>query len=170
MFLFANFLSGARRKREVPKETFSHAEVMVKEPKQINGNLQVELAVIKRMSNGSISVISGANLARIVNASAAEIGHKLGGTLLSVMSKFPGPTAQATQSTMPVDNSTTITQKQPQDSTTVPGTTTGQVPASPGSAAANKGGGDNGGVIGGVVVASLVIIILVIALAVWYFR
>lgn len=170
MFLFANFLSGARRKREVPKETFSHAEVIVKEPKKINGNLQVELAVIKRMSNGSISVISGANLARIVNASAAEIGHKLGGTLLSVMSKFPGPTAQATQSTMPVDNSTTITQKQPQDSTTVPGTTTGQVPAGPGSAAANKGGGDNGGVIGGVVVASLVIFILVIALAVWYFR
>lgn len=89
--------------------------------------------------------------------------------MLSATPKFPVPTTHATQSTMSGDKHMTVTQGPPKVSTTIPGTTTGQVPARPGSASANKGG-DDGGVIGGVVVAALVIIILVIALAVWYFR
>lgn len=160
---------GARRRRAIAKTTFSPEEVIVKDPKQIDEKLQVELAVVKLRLGGSAFVVSSANLSKIIQASAAEIGQRLGGKLLSATPKFPVPTTHATQSTMSGDKHMTVTQGPPKVSTTIPGTTTGQVPARPGSASANKGG-DDGGVIGGVVVAALVIIILVIALAVWYFR
>lgn len=173
------------------------------DPKTIGENLQVELAVVKLKIVNSPYVINSSVLTQIIQESAAEIGMRLEGTLISVMQKFPGPTAPTTQTTMPSDNSSTVTQTPPvmittkpggtttgapttqsimpsansskvtqtppMIITTVPGTTIGQVPVSPGVAAASEGG-DNGGVIGGVVVAVLIIIILAMALAIWYFR
>lgn len=158
------------------------------EPKQVDENLQVELAVVKIMPDGSSVVISSEKLTQILLESVAEIGQRLNGTIISVTPKFPRPTthtqpnskktATITQ-TIPVvpapthtrpngGKTTAVTQIPPVVSTATPGTTT-QAPIGPGEVAASKGG-SNGGVIGGVVVAVLVIIIMVIALAVWYFR
>lgn len=159
--------------------TFKPEDVIVMEPKQIDENLQVELAVVKIMPDGSFVVISSENLTQILLESAAEIGQRLGGTVINVKPKFLGPTTQASpvvktsvpgpSRTQPVSGkTTTVTQTPTVVNTAVPGTTT-QAPVGPGQAAASKGG-NNSGVIGGVVVAVLVIIILVIALAVWYFR
>lgn len=158
------------------------------EPKQVDENLQVELAVVKIMPDGSSVVISSEKLTQILLESVAEIGQRLNGTIISVTPKFPRPTthtqpnskktATITQ-TIPVvpapthtrpngGKTTAVTQIPPVVSTATPGTTT-QAPIGPGEVAASKGG-SNGGVIGGVVVAVLVIIIMVIALAVWFFR
>lgn len=150
-------------------------------PKQIEENLAVELAVVKIMPDGSSLLVYSENLVQILLESAAEIGQRLGGTVIGVTPKFPGPTTTSppvVKTSVPGPSSTkslsgkTITATQTQTSsvvnTAVPGPTT-QAPVAPGQAAASKAG-NNGGVIGGVVVAVLVIIILVIALAVWYFR
>ena len=168
------FYRGARRRREISKVTFKPEDVVVLEPKQVDENLQVDLAVVKIMPDGSFVIISSDNLTQILLDAAAEIGQRLGGTVISVKPKFPGPTTQTpsvpgTNRTQPISEKTTIaTQTSPVVNTAEPGTTT-QAPVGPGQAAASKGG-SSGGVIGGVVVAVLVIVILVIALAVWYFR
>ena len=168
------------------------------EPKQVNENLHVELAVVKILPDGSSVVISSEKLTKVLLESVAEIGQRLNGTIISITPKFPRPTTHTKPNsektttiaqTMPVvpgptqttpvvpgptptqpngGKTTAVTQIPPVVSTATPGTTT-QAPVGPGEVAASKGG-SNGGVIGGVVVAVLVVIIMVIALAVWYFR
>ena len=131
-------------------------------------NLQVELAVVKTMPDGSSVVISSEKLTQILLESADEINQGLSGTIINIAPKFPKPTMQTTPNS---EKTTTITQITPVVTTTTratPGTTT-QAPGGLGQVAASTGG-SNGGVIGGVVVAVLVIIIMAIALAVWYFR
>lgn len=153
--------------------TFKPEDVIVMEPKPVNENLRVELAVVKTMPDGSFVVISSEKLSQILRESVDDINQRLNGTIINIAPKFPGP---ATHTTPNREKTTTITQPrtpivptQTQTTTTAtPGTTT-QAPAGPGELAASVGG-SNGGVIGGVVVAVLVIIIIVIALAVWYFR
>lgn len=175
------FYRGARRRRDISKVTFKPEDVIVMGPKQIDENLAVELAVVKIMPDGSSFLVYSENLTQILHESAPEIGQLLGGTLISVKPKFPGPTTpspQVVKTSVPGPSSTksfdgkTTTATQTQTSsvvnTAVPGPIT-QAPVAPGQAAASKAG-NNGGVIGGVVVAVLVIVILVIALAVWYFR
>ena len=135
------------------------------DPKPVDGNLQVELAVVKIMADGSSVVISSEKLTQILLDSVDEIGQRVNGTIINITPKFPGPTTQTTPNS---EKTTTITQTTPVVATATPGATT-QAPGDQGQLASSVGG-SNGRVIGGVVVAVLVIIIMVIALAVWYFR
>lgn len=144
--------------------TFTSEDIIVTEPKPVDENLQVELAIVKTMPDGSYVVISNEKLIQILLESVDEINQGLNGTIINITPKFPGPTTKTTPNS---EKTTTITQTTP-EVTKTPGTTT-QAPGSPGEVAASTGG-SNGGVIGGVVVAVLVIIVMVIALAVWYFR
>jgi len=142
------------------------------EPKPVDRNLQVELAVVRIMPDGSYVVISSENLSQILLDSVDEINQGFNGTIINITPKFPGPTTQATPSSEKRTTTTTTTTTTTAGTTPVetktPDTTT-QAPGGPGEVAASTGG-SNGGVIGGAVVAALVIIVLVIALAVWYFR
>ena len=151
--------------------TFTSGDIIVMEPKPVDQNLQVELAVVRMMPDGSYVVISSENLSQILLDSVDEINQGFNGTIINITPKFPRPTTQTTpdseKRTTTTTTTTTTTETTPVVTKT-PDTTT-QAPGGPGEVAASTGG-SNGGVIGGAVVAVLVIIILVIALAVWYFR
>ena len=146
--------------------TFISEDIIVTEPKPVDENLQVELAVVKTMPDGSSVVISSDKLTQILLESIDEINQGLNGTIINIAPKFPGPTIQTTPNS---EKTTTITQTTPVETAAVTPDATTQAPGGPGQLAASTGG-SNGGVIGGVVVAVLLIIIMVIALAVWYFR
>ena len=145
--------------------TFTSEDIIATEPKPVDQNLQVELAVVKITPDGSYVVISSENLTHLLLESVDEINQGLNGTIINIIPKFPGPTTQTTPNSE--KRTTTATETTPLVTKT-PATTT-PAPGGPGKVAVSTGG-SNGGVIGGVVVAVLVIIILVIALAVWYFR
>ena len=146
--------------------TFTAEDIIVTEPKPVNEDLQVELAVVKTMPDGSSVVISSEKLLQILLESVDEINQGLNGKIINIAPRFPGPTTQTTPNS---EKATTITQTTPVETAAVTPDATTQAPAGPGQLAASTGG-SNGGVISGVVVAVLVIIIMVIALAVWYFR
>lgn len=146
--------------------TFTLEDIIVTEPKPVDENLQVELAVIKTIPDGSSVVISSEKLTQILLDSVDEINQGLNGLIRNVAPKFPKPTTQTTPNS---EKTTMITQTTPvATATATPGAAT-ETPRGLGGLAANTGG-SNGGVIGGVVVAVLLIIIMVIALSVWYFR
>lgn len=146
--------------------TFTLEDIIVTEPKPVDENLQVELAVIKTIPDGSSVVISSEKLTQILLDSVDEINQGLNGLIRNVAPKFPKPTTQTTPNS---EKTTMITQTTPvATATATPGAAT-ETPRGLGGLAASTGG-SNGGVIGGVVVAVLLIIIMVIALAVWYFR
>ena len=150
--------------------TFTLEDIIVTEPKPVDENLQVELAVIKTIPDGSSVVISSEKLTQILLDSVDEINQGLNGTIIYIASKFRKPTTQTTPNS---EKTTMITQTTPvvtatATATATPGTAT-EAPRDLGQVTVSKGG-SNGGVIGGVVVVVLVIIIMVIALAVCYFR
>lgn len=146
--------------------TFTLEDIIVTEPKPVDENLQVELAVIKTIPDGSSVVISSEKLTQILLDSVDEINQGVNGLIRNVAPKFPKPTTQTTPNS---EKTTMITQTTPvATATATPGAAT-ETPRGLGGLAASTGG-SNGGVIGGVVVAVLLIIIMVIALAVWYFR
>ena len=152
--------------------TFKSEDVIVMEPKPVNENLRVELAVVKTMPDGSTVVISSEKLTQILLESVDDINQRLNGTIINITPKFPEPTTHTTpnsEKTTTITHTTSIVPTTTQTTTTATPGTNAQVPRGPGEVAASTGG-SNGGVIGGVVVAVLVIIIMVIALAVWYFR
>ena len=154
--------------------TLRPEDVIVREARQVDENLQVELAVVRIMVDGTPAIISSENLSHIILQLAANISQILGGRLVSVMPKFPAlPTkTQNSRKTTETASSMVITTaktKIPTPQTTSKTGPTSLAPAGPGKAAASREG-NNGGVIGGVVVAVLVIIIMVTALAIWYFR
>ena len=140
------------------------------EPRPVDENVQVELAVVKSMPNDSSFVISSEKLTQILLESVDEINQGLNGTIIYIASKFRKPTTQTTPNS---EKTTMITQTTPvvtatATTTATPGTAT-EAPRDLGHVAVSTGG-SNGAVIGGVVVVVLVIIIMVIALTVWYFR
>ena len=145
--------------------TFISEDIIVTEPKPVDENLQVELAAVKTMPDGSSVVISSDKLTQILLESVDEINQGLNGTIINIAPKFPGPTIQTT----PNSEKTTKTQTTPVKTVSETPDVTTQAPGGLGQLAASTGG-SNGGVIGGVVVAVLLIIIMVRALAVWYFR
>ena len=158
------------------------------EPKEVDGNVRVELAVVKIMPDGSPAVVSNDDLSHIILELSPNISHSLGGRLISVMPKFSvspmstqynrTSTTSRTPSTTATESfQTTISTRLPQISTSIetptPQTITttesaSLAPRDPGKTAANKAG-SNGGVIGGVIVFILVVVV-VIGLAIWYFR
>ena len=148
------------------------------EPRPVDENLQVELAVVKSIPNDSSFVISSEKLTQILLESVDEINQGLNGTIIYIAPKFRKPTTQTTPNS---EKTTKITQTTPVVTATAAATTTATATATatPGTATeaprdlghvAVSTGGSNGAVIGGVVVVVLVIIIMVIALAVCYFR
>ena len=88
--------------------TFTLEDIIVTEPKPVDENLQVELAVIKTIPDGSSVVISSEKLTQILLDSVDEINQGLNGLIRNVAPKFPKPTTQTTPNS---EKTTMITQR-----------------------------------------------------------